>query len=60
MDSSSGMIREFESKQAARDAGFDIQVKNKPNAICPKCNRTGAIKRLRGTKFKFRPCKCTL
>lgn len=60
MNSSSGQIREFESKQAARYEGFDIQVRNKPNTLCPKCNGTGAIKRLRGTKFKYRPCKCTL
>lgn len=60
MNSSSGRIKDFETKQAARDAGFEIQVKNRPNATCSKCKGTGAIKRLRGTKFKFRPCKCTL
>ena len=60
MNSSSGDIRSFESKQAARDAGYDIQVRSRPDGGCTRCNGTGKIKRLRGTKFKFRPCKCTL
>lgn len=58
MDTRTGEIRQFNTPEEAKAAGFDKPLKNAPNPKCKKCYGRGHTGR-NLTTGHFEPCYCT-
>ena len=59
MNPNTGEIKEFDTEEEAKEAGFTIPVERMPDSSCRLCQGRGSILVNYGGKRKrFKPCKC--